>query len=236
MPREMKQPKGLLLDFYGTLVEEDEGPILDVCRNIARSSPKDVSWEQIAEEWAEMFHRLCYESFGENFQLEREIETRTVEILVEKYEGGLDSGDLVDGLYRHWEHPAIFPETREALAKIRMPLCVVSNVDNDALEAALEFSGLSFDMIVTSEDCRSYKPRPETFEKALGMLGMKNTEVLHVGDSLYTDVRGAKSLGISAVWIDNRGKKPTAGDTRPDFVAKDLNGLLKILDNLEDEA
>ncbi len=225
MSGKMKEPKALLLDFYGTLVEEEEGPILKVCREIAEAARRTVTWEQIADEWRRIFPSLCFESYGDKFQFEREMERKTVEILLELYEAELDSGRIIEELYHHWERPAVFSETNDVLAKCSLPVCIVSNVDNDALKAALQFSGLSFDLIVTSEDCRSYKPRPETFVRALELLDMRNEEVLHVGDSLFTDVKGASSLGIPTLWINRQGRELTEEDIKPDCIAKDLTAL-----------
>ena len=39
-------------------------------------------------------------------------------------------------------------------------------------------------------------------------LGVKEHEVLHVGDSLKADVAGAADLGIPTVWITRRIKEP----------------------------
>jgi len=55
--------------------------------------------------------------------------------------------------------------------------------DNADLASALKHVRMSFDHVVTSEDCRAYKPRPEPFQRALRLLGLEAHEVLHVGDS-----------------------------------------------------
>ena len=226
---EVVKPRALLIDFYGTLVEEDEEPIREVCRNIAQETAEKVLWKRIVHEWFEIFPRLCYESFGENFQLEREIETRTIQTLLDRYAVDLNARELVGGLYHHWERPLIFPEAEDVLAKCKVPVCIVSNVDNDALEKAMEFSGLYFDLIVTSEDCRSYKPRPEVFSKALEMLDAKSGEVIHVGDSLYGDIRGAREFAIPSLWINRWDHDLSESDVYPDYVAPDLYGILDIL-------
>lgn len=79
---------------------------------------------------------------------------------------------------------------------------------------------------MTSEDCRSYKPRPEMFRRALGMLGCQASEVLHIGDSWSNGVVGAQQLGIAAAWVNRSGKALPTGATAPDFTVADLWGLL----------
>ena len=53
-------------------------------------------------------------------------------------------------------------------------------------------SSAGVDYRVTSESVRAYKPHPEPFEAALELLGVDRSRLLHVGDSLGSDVRGAR--------------------------------------------
>jgi FMN phosphatase YigB (HAD superfamily) len=75
----------------------------------------------------------------------------------------------------------------------------------------------------------AYKPRKEMFEKALSLVDLRAQEVLHVGDSRRSDVRGAKYMKIPVLWVNRRGKSVSSSDLAPDFVATDLTGLLNIL-------
>lgn len=225
----MKRPKALLLDFYGTLVEEDHGPIKAACRQIADAAKKPVDPLELYAEWWATFSKICTNSHGENFLLEREIEIKTIEILLKRYNADFNSEEIEDKLYHHWEHPEIFPDTNKFIEDCDVPICIVSNVDNDPFYNALKHTKLSFDLIVTSEDCKSYKPRPETFDKALTLLGMSNEEVIHIGDSLYTDVAGAKALGIRTLWIDNRGNRIEPEEPKPDYIAPTIRGVIDIL-------
>jgi len=66
-------------------------------------------------------------------------------------------------------------------------------------------------MVFTSEDARAYKPRREVFELALAVTGLKADEVIHIGDSLSSDVMGAGSLGMKAIWLNRYRKKAPEG-------------------------
>jgi FMN phosphatase YigB (HAD superfamily) len=115
------------------------------------------------------------------------------------------------------------------LAQCQVPLCLVSNIDNADLHSALRHNSLHFEWVVTSEDCRAYKPRKEMFERALSLLGVSPEEALNVGDSFSSDVRGAQFLGIPVLWINRRNRHLPDGSQAPDYVASDLTGLLNIL-------
>ncbi|MDE8345765.1 MAG: TIGR01459 family HAD-type hydrolase [Acidocella sp.] len=45
------------------------------------------------------------------------------------------------------------------------------------------------------------KPDPAIYAPTLGMLGLPAANVLAVGDSLRTDIAGAKAAGIAALWV-----------------------------------
>ncbi|GGG53584.1 hypothetical protein GCM10010918_02870 [Paenibacillus radicis (ex Gao et al. 2016)] len=58
--------------------------------------------------------------------------------------------------------------------------------------------------------------------------GLNPAEVLHVGDSLISDVSGAQQAGIKVAWI-NRNHKPLPSNCSPDYIVKSLEELLPIL-------
>jgi len=158
--------------------------------------------------------------------LQKELERVSLERVLRRFKADLDSAALSRVLYDYWARPTLFPESRNVLLKCTIPVCLVSNIDNAELNSALDHARLSFDLIVTSEDCRAYKPRPDMFEKALSLLGLHPEEVLHLGDSLGSDVRGAKSLGIHVLWINRKLRPPPPANESPDYVATNLKGLL----------
>jgi len=64
-----------------------------------------------------------------------------------------------------------------------------------AAEGLLEFfGGWGF-----SDEVGHYKPAPQIFEAALGALGARPGEAVHVGDLRRTDVAGATALGMRTV-------------------------------------
>lgn len=109
-------------------------------------------------------------------------------------------------------------------------MCLVSDIDNAELISALRHNGLSFDWVVTSEDCRAYEPRPEPFKKALSLMGLSNEEVVHVGDSISGDVQGAKALGIPVLWINRKERVLLSKDILRDYISTDLTGILNVLE------
>lgn len=228
----MKQntaPRALLLDCYGTILKDDGALIREACVQISEVSPLAATSAEIGSYWGRLFGQLCAQSFGARFRTQREIVRTSLEDTLKHFQVDLNSDEISQSLFRHWQRPAIFPEIREVLALCQVPMCMVSNIDNAELRLALKHNDLSFDWVVTSEDCRAYKPRGEMFKKALSLVGLPAGEVLHIGDSFGSDVRGARSLGIPVLWVNRKGRQAPIGDDAPDYVSADLTGLLEIL-------
>lgn len=86
-----------------------------------------------------------------------------------------------------------------------------------------------FSSTVFSDEVGFCKPDSRVFEKALQELRVKPEEVVHVGDLLRTDVAGAKSMGMKAVWLrNNRNMRHIA--CLPDYMINRLSELLDVLD------
>jgi 2-haloacid dehalogenase/putative hydrolase of the HAD superfamily len=222
-------PQAILLDFYGTVVEEDDVPIARICCEIAQASCSTATPAEIGQYWSRQFSQLCYESIGASFKLQKELEHVSLGRVLKHFRADLDPDALSQVLYDYWVRPNIFPESRSVLAQCEVPVCLVSNIDNSDLRSALEHNDLAFDFVVTSEDSLAYKPRPEMFENALTVLHMSPKEVVCVGDSLRSDVRGAKAMRIPVLWINRKGRPVPTGGKAPDYVARNLSGLLALL-------
>ena len=89
------------------------------------------------------------------------------------------------------------------------------------------FEGL-FDTLIISEDVGAIKPTAAFWGGAFEKIKEDKGECLMVGDSLRSDVAGAKRAGLDACWF-NPLKKPFDGEVQPDFSVCRLDELLQIL-------
>lgn len=62
------------------------------------------------------------------------------------------------------------------------------------------------DFVVTSARVGYAKPNPRIFHEAIRQGEAAPSAMLHVGDSHYADVGGARGAGIDAVWLNRAGK------------------------------
>ena len=64
-------------------------------------------------------------------------------------------------------------------------------------------------LAVFSGDLGVSKPDPEIFLAGADLLGLPPERVVYVGDRWATDTIGALAAGLSAVWLNRLGHRPT---------------------------
>jgi 2-haloacid dehalogenase/putative hydrolase of the HAD superfamily len=226
----MLKPQALLLDFYGTLVREDDDEVAAICAAAAQSADLPVSAAGFSDYWWERFCALADESYGPAFRLQRDLARLSLTATLQRFRCAADADSLLAGQFAYWQRPELYPDTTDLLAT-SLPLCLVSDIDRADLTAALTHQGLAGRIagVVTSEDARAYKPRPEPFTAALAILGLTPNDVMHVGDSLTRDVTGAASLRIPAVWVNRTGKAARHDAESPELTVTSLTELAGLL-------
>ena len=92
--------------------------------------------------------------------------------------------------------------TLDVLASHDLKLGVISNWD-ERLRPLLRELRLDkyFEAIIVSCDVGYCKPSPVIFEQAARQLGLAPGRILHVGDSVTTDIEGAKTSGFQRVQL-----------------------------------
>ena len=87
----------------------------------------------------------------------------------------------------------------------------------------------TFDFIAISEQLGFAKPHHRIFDYALEQMGNPpKSEVLMVGDNLYSDVLGGELVGLDTCWLNEQGVE---GDTNihPTYEVRSLSELHDIL-------
>jgi 2-haloalkanoic acid dehalogenase type II len=118
-----------------------------------------------------------------------------------------------------------FPDTNAALRRLTAAgyrLGILSNVDEDLLAWSRRHLTAHFEIIVTAEAVRAYKPAPAHFEAAARLIG--EAPWLHAAQSYYHDVVPGRALGRPVAWI-NRKREAPAGSARPQAEFATLTGL-----------
>jgi 2-haloacid dehalogenase/putative hydrolase of the HAD superfamily len=221
--------EALLVDFYGTIVHEDDDVVALICEAISGSMVAPADPRVVGRHWWRVFSESFMGSCGSSFRCQRELEHASLVQTIRHFSATCDAALLSEMMFEHWSSAAAFDDASAFLDQVTLPVVVLSNIDRHDVDAAIAHHGMSFAAVVTSEDAGAYKPHPAMFEAGLRAAGVTDpTKVLHVGDSLVSDVQGANRYGIPVAWL-NRTGKPMRGPVRPDHVVADLTELLPLL-------
>ncbi len=218
--------KSLLLDFYGTLVHEDDDIIDNICNIILSSLNSKISKAFIAKYWWNKFKLYFENSYGDNYKTQRELEILSIRDTLAYFNSNENPGYLSNILFEHWKKPGLFNDTNEFISKLNIPFALISNIDNADLYEAINYHKIKVNDIITSEDSRSYKPGREIFDYALNKLNLKPAEVILIGDSLAIDITGANNYKIKSVWL-NRYNKENQTNAIPDYIVSNLNEIIE---------
>ena len=89
--------------------------------------------------------------------------------------------------------------------------------------------GDCFEAVVISDEVGAAKPDRAIFEIAFSRMNHpRNEQVLIVGDSLTSDIRGGADYGIDTCWF-NPMRKPRDLDVESQYEISDLSELLDIV-------
>lgn len=225
----MEPLEGIFLDFYGTVVGEDRRAVESVCQAVIDDHGLDMTARDLALDWGKVYFAAIDAVNGSGFRLLADIERDTLVETVQPLLGPIDPGPYIDQLNRYLVSPPLFDDVREVLAACPLPVCIVSNADERELRAAVEHNQLTFDVIVTSELAKSYKPGPRILHHALELTGWASDRVIHVGDSLHSDVGGAHRAGLRAAWVNRADRISDIGTEKPDWVWHDLKPIISLV-------
>lgn len=108
-------------------------------------------------------------------------------------------------LPQSWTAMRPFPDTEALLAELRARgyrLAVLTNCDDDLFEVTHRTFRHPFDLFLTAERVRAYKPAPWHFRAFELITGARRGEWVHVACSWYHDIAPARTLGVNRVWLD----------------------------------
>jgi 2-haloalkanoic acid dehalogenase type II len=194
-------------DCYGTLIDWEKG----ITKAFAAKASALGLPVPRREEILAAYHAVEPEIEAGPFRPYREILALTAARVAARLGWKIaekDAGFLAESL-PSWKP---FPDTNPALARLPkagIRLGILSNVDEDLLAGTRRHLDVSFDLVVTAEGVRSYKPGHAHFTAARAALG-PGARWLHAAQSYFHDVVPAKALGIPVAWINRKSERAAA--------------------------
>ena len=209
----------ITFDCYGTLIDWESG-IGGWFEENAAADGVAIGRSEALAAYAETEPAVE----AETFRAYREVLTETVRRVAKRF-GWTPAPERARGLAESVPGWKPFPDTNPALQKLVSAghrLGILSNVDDDLLAGTLRHFTVPFDLLVTAQQVRSYKPAPGHFETARRRIG--RSRWLHAAQSHFHDVVPCRALGIPVAWVNRKGE-PGREDVRPDIDVSTLAGL-----------
>ncbi|MGD9940982.1 MAG: HAD family hydrolase [Clostridia bacterium] len=119
----------------------------------------------------------------------------------------------------------LFPHVFETLDLLRSQGLKLGALSDFPLERKLKLMNLRsrFDTALTSEETGLVKPDRASFDLMAKRLGVRNDQVLYVGNSEAYDVTGARAAGMQTALITRSAKAKSL--SKADFVFQDFRDL-----------
>ncbi len=212
-------------DCYGTLIDWEAG----ITRAFVEAAGRDgVHLEAATVLDAYLAMERVVE--GETYRSYRDILTETARRVAARLGWPLDPARarfLPESL-GDWPPFSDTNPALQRLAEAGYRLGILSNVDDDLLAATRRHFAVPFEIIVTAEQVKSYKPAPAHWHEARRRIG--GARWLHAAQSYYHDVTAARGLGVPVAWI-NRHAQPVGSAGSPDRTLRDLTELADWLES-----
>jgi len=214
------RPKLMSFDVFGTLISVRDSSYGAFERILAEAAAPHLDVKAFWEHWEyrniahyrdpyRSYRSICQLSLAETFA---HFEIAGDSRLIAHYFEAFPSFFLYDDVVR----------TLDQLSR-RYKLAVVSNIDDDLL--ALTPLKRNFDLVCTAQRASGYKPDGTLFRYLIEHAGCAKEEILHSGQSQFTDLVGGKPLGLTIAWINRRRIALDASVPRPDFILPDIQSL-----------
>jgi putative hydrolase of the HAD superfamily len=202
--------KAVLFDVGLTLTYTS--PFPEIYREILASFGVDVSFDDIV--WAQKTTENEFDAASYPINRRKEYWTEYNACLLEKLgvqEMRAFLATKIDELWWKFSHLQVYSDVEPTLSQLKakgLKLGIVSNGLRKDLKHILEQLKLKnwFDVVVGIDSCNCAKPAKEIFFYALNKLGIQAHEALFIGDSIETDYKGAKNVGIKSFIIDRERK------------------------------
>ncbi len=218
-------PKLMSFDVFGTLISVRDSSYGAFQRILADAGAAHVDVRAFWEYWEHRISRITGSRTGPT----RDLRLSLQEAFDHFHING--DGRLIQCYFDAFPRFFLYDDVVRTLDQLsrRCRLAVVSNIDDDLL--ALTPLQRDFDLVCTAQRAKGYKPDGSLFRYLIEHSGCGRDEILHSGQSQFTDLVGGKPLGLTIAWINRRHIPLDKSVPRPDFVFPDIQSLIGLVES-----
>lgn len=212
-------------DCYGTLIDWETG-IHDAFQKEADRDGFTVDRDELIPRFMEAQHKIQAGSY----ELYAEVLRRTAVAVAEELGWELEPSRaqfLPDSVPR-WPP---FRETNAQLDRFgkKYETGILSNIDDKLLGATRRHLRADFDLVVTAQQVRSYKPDPAHFKECARRIEKRKRNWVHIASGYHTDVAACLKAKIPVIWVNRHGEKLESGQKKPTAEVKSFREAGKLL-------
>jgi 2-haloacid dehalogenase len=219
-----KQVRFVTFDCYGTLIDWETGAF-DAYSAEAQRDGFTVDREVMLPLFLDIQRQIQHGSYELYAEVLRRTAVRSAAELGWDLEPSR-SGFLPASVPR-WPP---FRETNAQLERFakKFEIGVLSNIDDKLLGATRRHFRVDFDLVVTAQQVRSYKPDPSHFKECARRIGGKRGWV-HIASGYEADIEPCLQQKVPVIWVNRRGEKLEQGQKKPTEEVKNLREAAKLL-------
>ncbi len=219
-----KNVKFVTLDVYGTLIDWETGAY-EAFQKEADRDGLTIDRQALVPLFIGIQHEIERGSYELYAEVMRRTAVRTANDLGWDIEPSR-SRFLPESIPR-------WPPFREANAQLerlqkKFSIGLLSNIDDKLLGITRRHLRVDFDLVVTAQQVRGYKPDPAHFKECARRIGGKRGWV-HIASGYDTDVEPCLKERIPVIWVNRTGQKLDAGQRKPTAEVRHLRDAVKLL-------
>jgi 2-haloacid dehalogenase len=227
-------PKALVFDTFGTVVDW-RGSIIAEGNARGKSKRVDIDWGGFADRWRAGYAPAMEKVRNGELPWTKLDDLHRIildQILMEFRMMPAMSEEEKDHWNRVWHRLKPWPDSVAGLTRLKKKYTIapLSNGNVALLTDMAKNAGLPWDLILSAELAKHYKPDREAYLTAVDLLGLKPDQVMMVAAHI-NDLDAARSLSLKTGFVyrpNEYGPARQADKANPgqfDVVAKDLLDL-----------
>jgi 2-haloacid dehalogenase len=219
-----KQVRFVTTDCYGTLIDWEAGAY----EAFQKEADRD-GFTIEKNRCQELFVSIQQEIMGGSYELYAEVLRRTAVRVAQELGWDLEPSrsNFLPSSVPRWMP---FRETNAQLERLgkKFELGILSNIDDKLLGTTRRHFRVDFDLVVTAQQVRSYKPDPAHFKECARRIGGKSGWV-HIGTGYETDVEPCLKMKVPVIWVNRHGQQLESGQKKPTEEVKTFRDAAKLL-------
>lgn len=220
----MDDPKALVFDVFGTVVDW-RSTIIREGEALGREKNIYVDWGAFADAWRSRYAPSMDRVRSGEIPWTKldDLHRASLEELLAEFGIEALSRAEKDHFNRVWHRLDPWPDAVEGLARLRQLYIIapLSNGNVALLTNMARRAGLPWDLILSAELVRHYKPDPETYLMPPLLLDLEPEQVMMVAAHVY-DLRSARNNGLRTAYVPRPLEFGPGVDAEPPDPAFDL--------------